>query len=335
MANPQPNKPQSILELLQERKNSNPFRPTFSAEIIPPRNGSELKGIHEQLTTLTQAKIDFVSVTKGAGGSLRGGTLPIAQWIKQEFNLTAIAHFTCRDYSVEEIENNLMDHHYFGIDNILALRGDPPDGQPDYFTTQAPPQTTPRHQFAYQLVEQIQRMNCGKYLTRKGFDQPTQEKKGAPTNFCIGIAAHPEHLPLEQSIEYLKRKVDAGGQYAITQMIFDAEIYARFLEACAKVHIDIPILPGFRILTSLAMLERMQKKFQVHVPTWTRDAFAREAFAREAFDRDTASAAQSTIGLDCAETLSRQLLRYGAPGLHLFVMNDAVSSSRLIERLRS
>src|SRR5579862_2128038 len=113
---------QSIVDLLKTKK-------TLSAEIIPPRNGAETEVILGQIAELKKVPVDFISVTKGAGGSLRGGTLPIAQMIKTRFDICSLAHFTCRDYTIEEIENNLMDHHYFGVHNILALRGDPPDGQ--------------------------------------------------------------------------------------------------------------------------------------------------------------------------------------------------------------
>src|SRR5262249_13381472 len=151
-----------------------------------PRNGSQTDTILRQIETLKAVPVDFISVTKGAGGSLRGGTLPIAQMIKSRFEICSLAHFTCRDYTIEEIENTLMDHHYFGVCNILALRGDPPDGQPDHFKP-APN----RHSYAWQLVDQIRKLNTGEYVVRPGFDTPATNRKGTPTNFCIGVAAHP------------------------------------------------------------------------------------------------------------------------------------------------
>src|SRR5580700_4650224 len=126
---------------------------TISAEVIPPRNGSEQLKILHQVQSLVQAGAQFLAVTKGAGGSLRGGSLPIAQVIKEQFSVPCIAHFTCRDLTPHEVENQLIDHHYFGIRNILALRGDPPNGIPNW-------QPRPgSYAFAYQLVEQIQGLN--------------------------------------------------------------------------------------------------------------------------------------------------------------------------------
>jgi methylenetetrahydrofolate reductase (NADPH) len=101
---------------------------TVSAEVIPPRNGAHQLTVLQQIDKLIASGAEFLSVTKGAGGSLRGGSLPIAQTIKEKFNRPCIAHFTCRDLTPEEVENQLIDHHYFGIRNILALRGDPPQG---------------------------------------------------------------------------------------------------------------------------------------------------------------------------------------------------------------
>src|SRR3954470_20912017 len=118
---------------------------TLSAEVIPPRNGSEQRKVLEQVQALIGAGAQFLAVTKGAGGSLRGGSLPIAQAVKEQFGVPCVAHFTCRDLTSAEVENQLMDHHYFGIRNILALRGDPPDGQAEYLPREG------GHLYAYQL----------------------------------------------------------------------------------------------------------------------------------------------------------------------------------------
>ena len=228
---------QAITEILKSKPR------TFSAEVIPPRNGAETSAILKQIETMKLHGVDFISVTKGAGGSLRGGTLPIAQMIKGSYGLCSLAHFTCRDYTIEEVENALMDHHYFGIRNILALRGDPPDGKVDHF------QPAPnRHMYAYQLVSQIRNLNEGRYLFREGFDSKKDSdgiRKGLATQFCIGVAAYPEE---ENGALYFKHKVEAGAQFGITQMIFDADAMANFRDRLISLSADIPILPGFASL---------------------------------------------------------------------------------------
>ncbi|MBI3543614.1 MAG: methylenetetrahydrofolate reductase [Deltaproteobacteria bacterium] len=317
---PQP----SIVELLKAKAL------TRSAEIIPPRNGSETDVILRQIERLKQVPVDFISVTKGAGGSLRGGTLPIAQLIKSRFDITALAHFTCRDYTIEEIENTLMDHHYFGVHNILALRGDPPEGKPDHFKP-APN----RHSYAYQLVDQIRHLNGGEYIVREGFDKPAASgeasnpnlRKGSPTSFCIGVAAHPEQEPHDEAVEYFARKVENGAQFAITQMLFSAEPYARFLESCAKRGIHAPVLPGLRIVTQLATAERMTKKkeFGIKIPQAFMDKLA-SATSKEDGKK---------IGFEYTLKLCEQLVAAGAPGIHVFVMNDENSAAELLLSLKS
>ncbi len=156
---------------------------TLSAEVMPPRNGGEQSAVLSQVEQLIAAGAHFLAVTKGAGGSLRGGSLPIAQAIKECFGVPAIAHFTCRDLVPEEVENQLVDHHYFGIRNILALRGDPPDGQPEWRAREG------GYSYAYELIEQIRDLNAGRYLVRQGGPAPSSQE---PTDFCIGAAAYPE-----------------------------------------------------------------------------------------------------------------------------------------------
>lgn len=299
----------------------NSGRRTLSAEIIPPRNGSETAVILRQIERLREVPVDFISVTKGAGGSLRGGTLPIAQMIKARFEICALAHFTCRDYTIEEIENNLMDHHYFGVNNILALRGDPPDGQPDHFKP-APN----RHSYAYQLVEQISRLNRGEYIVRQGFDKPSAKpsRPGMATNFCIGVAAHPEHQPHEDGVGYLERKVQAGAQFAITQMIFDSAPYSKFLDSCAKRGVNIPVIPGLRIVTQSATAERMATKFGCGVPPKLIERLARATSKEDG----------RKIGLECAQELCEDLIKAGAPGIHVFVMSDENTAAELLISLK-
>jgi methylenetetrahydrofolate reductase (NADPH) len=175
---------------------------TFSAEVIPPRNGSEQAKVLTQVSALVEAGAQFLAVTKGAGGSLRGGSLPIAQAIKEQYQVPCIAHFTCRDLTAHDVENQLMDHHYFGIRNILALRGDPPDGQPQWKAREG------GYDFAYQLIEQIVKLNAGEYLPRPG--GPAAE--GAErTDFCIGAAAYPE-FPDEKKTPRVLQAQDRRGR---------------------------------------------------------------------------------------------------------------------------
>lgn len=290
---------------------------TLSAEVIPPRNGSEQRVVMEQISELIGAGAEFLSVTKGAGGSLRGGSLPIAQAVKERFGVPCIAHFTCRDLTAVEIENLLMDHHYFGIRNILALRGDPPDGVTNWVPREG------GHAYAYQLIEQIRALNAGRYISRPG--GPAVQGTPEQTDFCIGAAVYPEHSQENERIEFFRQKIEAGAQYGITDMLFDPEAYARFLDLCGKHGLaQIPVLPGTRILKTKAQAARMVTKFRVNVPPAILSRLA-EADGPDAQAR----------GLDLFVELVEKLRSYGAPGIHLFVIVDTFGASSALKTLRS
>lgn len=282
---------------------------TLSAEVIPPRNGAEQATVLANIARLVQSGAHFLAVTKGAGGSLRGGSLPIAQAIKDQFGVPCIAHFTCRDLLPEEVENQLMDHHYFGIRNILALRGDPPDGQPDWRARPG------GYRYAHELIAQIRRLNRGEYLPRP--NGPALEAQ-TPTQFCIGSAVYPEHPHSQERIDFFKQKVDAGAEFAITQMLFDPDAYGRFMDACEKARLAVPVLPGTRILRSPVSARRTAEKYRVGVPEATMKAL------RPLQDPDADSRA-----LDLFLSLVGRLRQLGAPGIHVFVTDTAIACRAL------
>lgn len=284
---------------------------TVSAEVIPPRNGTPHTEIIHQISELIGSGAEFLSVTKGAGGSLRGGSLPIAQVIKDHFKKPAIAHFTCRDLTPAEVENQLMDHHYFGIRNILALRGDPPQGVPDWVPNAA------SYPYAFQLIQQIMKLNRGEFLQRAGFSTENQVQ----TDFCIGAAAYPDEPSLEARVEHFKLKVQAGAEYGITQMIFDVDSYGRFLEELGKKSCSVPVLPGFRILKTKSQAIKMRDRFQISMPKKLIDALPETE--------------NPELSLEIFMKLVEDFRAAGAPGLHVFVLSDLALSCGLINNLVS
>lgn len=288
---------------------------TVSAEVIPPRNGAEQTKILGQIDSLVQSGAEFLSVTKGAGGSLRGGSLPIAHTIKDKFNVPCIAHFTCRDLTPQEVENQMMDHHYFGIRNILALRGDPPQDQPNWKPLEG------SHEYAYQLIEQIEKLNQGEYLKR-----PNEMRKPSTetTQFCIGAAVYPEHPDPEERIEFFRKKVQAGAEYGITQMVFDTDIYGRFLDLCEKHDMAVPILPGTRIVTNQQQALRMGQRFGVNI--------SKELIKDLPESKEEACPEKA---VEVFYKFTERLKSLGAPGIHLFVLSDTELCSNLIKQLRS
>jgi methylenetetrahydrofolate reductase (NADPH) len=287
---------------------------TVSAEVIPPRNGAEQVKVLEQVRSLVGAGAEFLAVTKGAGGSLRGGSLPIAQAIKEGFQVPAIAHFTCRDLTRHEIENQLIDYHYFGIRNVLALRGDPPDGQPHWKAREG------GYEYAYQLIEQVRGLNEGKFLDRVGGPLLSTRER---TDFCIGAAAYPEHPHDEERYQFFQMKVDAGAEYGITDVIFDPEAYGRFVEGLSKRGVRIPILPGTRVLRSRSQAERMMQKFKVKVPA---------SILNRLPEKDAPEGLE--IGLEIFAEMVERLKKYGAPGMHVFVIVDTAGGCEAIRRMK-
>ncbi|HUP58442.1 MAG TPA: methylenetetrahydrofolate reductase [Bdellovibrionota bacterium] len=254
-----------------------------------------------------------MAVTKGAGGSLRGGSLPIAQLIKEQFGVPCIAHFTCRDLTPAEVENQLMDHHYFGIRNILALRGDPPDGQKEWKPREG------GYSYAYQLIGQIRALNEGRYLPRPGGPASDGSER---TDFCIGAAAYPEHPDEKERLEFFRLKVQAGAEYGITDMLFDTDSYARFLDLCWKNDAKVPILPGTRLLKSQAQAGRMMQKFRVNVP---KDVLAKLP-AEDSPDG-------ISRGVDLFMEQVERLRKLGAPGVHLYVIADTAGAVTAMKKL--
>src|SRR3989338_2059729 len=312
---------QKITELLRKKF-------TYSVELVPPRNGTDLKIVLDALETLRKIKVVFISVTKGAGGSLRGGTLPICCLAHERFGITSVAHYTCREADSFRVENELVDQYYFGIKNVLALRGDPPD-----LTEQREKSTDKtlhgNYKYAYELVRDIKKLNRGKYIARKKYDNTTEDyRNGIKTDFCIGVAAHPEEKDkdgsYEKGLEYLKKKVDEGADFAITQMLFDAEKYRIFAAKARDAGITIPIIPGIWPLDTRWKLEQAEKKFKVSIPSKIKKELNGiedpEEFKKK--------------GIELTVELCKKLKKYGAPGIHLFLFLDANIAEVIFDEIR-
>ncbi len=296
-----------ITELLKEKK----F--TVSVELVPPRNGEGKEEILSKIEKL-KGKVDFVSITKGAGGSLRGGTLPISVFV-QEQGIVPIAHFVCRERTKAEIENDLIDMCYFDINNILALRGDPPAGAKDEVWDGD-------YKYAYLLVKQISDLNKGRYSPRKNIDKG-ESREGVKTNFCIAVAGHPED-PVEQEVKHIKAKIDAGAEVIITQMIFSFDEYANYVESLRKNGVKLPIIPGVRPLTNIKQAESVENFFGLKVAEELKEGLKNASSEKEAY----------SFGINYTAEMIKKLKGYGAPGVHLFVLNDVEIVEEIIKHTR-
>jgi methylenetetrahydrofolate reductase (NADPH) len=245
----------------------------ISFEILPPTKGKSIESIYHHLDMLMEFKPCFINVTyhraeqmykKRADGSFerveirkRPGTVGICAAIMNRYRVEAIPHLICGGFSKEETENALIDLHFLGIKNVLALRGDAAANE-KFFTPHPN-----GHRYAEELVSQIINLNSGKYIEDDIMD-------GVKTDFCIGVAGYPEkHFEapnLDTDIYYLKRKLDLGADYVTTQMFFHNDHYYNFIKRCHEHGVTVPILPGLKPLTSKKQLSMIPSIFNVEVP---------------------------------------------------------------------
>lgn len=289
-----------ILRFARERG-----EPVFSFEFFPPKTDEGVRQLFETVEALRPLGPAYVSVTYGAGGSTRARTLELVTRLKRETEVEAMAHVTCVGASRDEIAAVLDEVHEAGIQNVLALRGDPPRGQtrfephPDGF------------RYASELVTYV----------REQRDR---------WRFCIGAAAYPEgHVEtrdLAVDLANLKRKVDAGADFLVTQLFFRNAHYFRFVDRARAAGIQVPILPGIMPFTNVEQVERFTAMCGAQIPPALRAAM-------EVRREDADGALQ--LGVAHATLQCADLLRRGAPGIHFYTLNRSPSTRAIVAALRA
>jgi len=303
--------------------------PLISYEIIPPRRGGTGREILDLVAELIVFEPPFIDVTSHAAqpsyeeladGSIRRhvkrkrpGTLGVCAAIKNRFGIEAVPHLLCLGFTREETEDALIELNYLDIHNVMALRGD------DHGYSKPVPSDRSINEHAVDLVRQISDMNSGKYLETLA--------DAAPTSFCVGVAGYPEkHFEapnLQWDIQNLKRKVEAGAAYIVTQMFFDNARYFDFVERCRGAGIDVPIVPGIKILTGKSQLQKIPSNFYVSIP----EELSAEAEA-------VAPEHVVDVGVEWAIRQCDELFSRGAPSIHFYIMQRSTPVKRVVERLR-
>lgn len=302
----------------------------FSFEIIPPKKGNHIQDLYDNIDPLMEFNPPFIDVTtsreehvyldKGNGlldrkiTRMRPGTVGICAAIKHKYNVDAIPHVLCGGFTKEETEYLLVDCHYLGIENVMALRGDAMNHQRHFEASKG------GHQYASQLVGQIQNLNQGKYL----HDVIEANHKA---NFCIGVAGYPEkHLEapsLQTDLRRLKEKVDAGADYVVTQMFFDNQKYFDFVKAAKEIGINVPIIPGIKPLAVQRHLQLLPQVFKIDLP---------EPLIAEV-EKCKNNAEVRQVGVEWAIKQSKELLQAGVPVLHYYSMGKSTNIKAIAEAI--
>ena|SRR5262245_46757021 len=285
-----------ILDLLKRGK------PSFSFEFFPPKDEAGFQALFETVGALKQLEPTFVSVTYGAGGSTRRKTIDLVTRIKRDLGLESMAHLTCVGASREEVRNVLEELVTREMENVLALRGDPPKGQSQF---------VPNPDGFYHANELVA------YIRAK-------------YDLSIGAAAYPEKHPESPSREsdliFLKRKVDAGADFLITQLFFDNHDYFDFVGRCGDIGIDLPIIPGIMPILSVPQIKRITEMCGAQIP-------AKLLKQIESVQDDPA--AVEKCGIEHATMQCQDLLDHEAPGIHFYTLNRSKATWEIFQSLKS
>lgn len=295
-------------------------RTLFSFEILPPLKGAGISSLWQGIDPLIEFKPSFIDVTyhredfvlkkRGDGNfekvstKKRPGTVAICAALQHKYKIDAVPHLICGGFSKEDTENALIDLNFLGIDNILALRGDARKGDDGFV---AEPNGNKN---ALELIHQIKDMNGGIYLDE-------ELTNANVTDFCIGAAGYPEkHMDatsMDSDLKYLKRKVEAGAQFIITQMFFENKRYLEFVNSCRENGIDIPIIPGIKPLSTKKQIEVLPKIFSIELP----DDLARAVNACHSDEQ------VKQVGVEWAIAQCKELIQMKAPVLHFYTMGKS------------
>jgi len=301
--------------------------PLISFEIIPPLRGGDLQSLTRLVEDLVIHRPPFLDVTSHAaevvyeekpGGyekrvkRKRPGTLGVCALIQNKYGVDAVPHVLCEGFTRQETEDFLIELRYLGIDNVLAIRGD----DSGYRKPLAPGRS--RNERASDLIRQIDDMNHGKYLEAL--------LDADPTGFCVGAAGYPEkHFEapnLEADVRWTKRKIESGAHYIVTQMFFENRHYFRYVDLCREAGIEVPIIPGVKVLTMRKHLESIPRNFHCEIPSALADAIEAAPDGRV-----------TDVGVEWAVQQTRELLDRGVPSVHFYVMQNSRAIGDVISRL--
>ncbi len=313
----------SVIEKIKNAKG-----PLFTFELLPPLKGHSIERIYSVIDRLMEFEPAYINFTSHRNETtyrerpdgflekrvtrLRPGTIALAAAVKYKYNITVVPHILCGGFTREETENVLIEMNFLDIDDVLALRGDPQKGSRVFIPE------TDGHRYTSELVTQIVDMNNGKYL-----EDTLREK--TPTNFCIGVAGYPEkhsEAPnMETDIMNLRKKIDAGAQYIVTQMFFDNEKFFRFRDMCRDAGIDVPVIPGIKPVSALRDIKLLPQTFFIDLPN----------DLMKEMEKCTTDNDVREVGIEWCTMQSRELIGKGVPGVHYYTLGCSDNVARIVK----
>ena len=305
-------------------------KPLFSFELLPPVKGQSIQQIYDAIDPLMEFKPPFIDVTyhredyiykQHPNGLLeqvsyrkRPGTVAICAAIMNRYKVDAVPHLICGGFTKEETENALIDLQFLGIDNVLVLRGDARKADASFVPTPG------GHAYACDLLEHVVNMNNGKYL-----HEDIDSING--TDFCIGVAGYPEkHFEapnLKTDFKYLKKKIEMGANFIVTQMFYDNQKYFDFVKLCRDNDINVPIIPGLKPITSAKQLISLPKIFHIDIPEDLSDAVSACKSPKDVKE----------VGIQHMIEQCKELVAFGAPVLHFYTMGNPEPTRRIAEAI--
>jgi len=311
----------TVIETINSSK-----KPLFTFELVPPLKGHSIERTYTAINRLIEFEPAYINFTSHRNETiykerpdgflekkavrLRPGTIALAAAVKYKYNIPVVPHLLCGGFTKEETENVLIEMQFLGIDDVLALRGDPQKGLRAFIPEKN------GHSNAIDLVRQILDMNNGKYLEDSLLD-------ATPTNFCVGVVGYPEkHFEapnLKKDLENLKKKVDAGASYIVSQMFFDNTKFFSFVNECRNIGITVPIIPGLKPISAVSDIKLLPQTFHIDLPYDLFNAVAKCKNDEEARE----------VGIEWATMQSKELLKIGVPGVHYYTLGRSDNIARI------
>jgi len=302
--------------------------PLFTFELLPPLKGHSIEKTYAAIDRLIEFNPAYINFTSHRNETtyherpdgllekrlvrIRPGTVALAAAVKYKYNITVVPHILCGGFSKEETENALIEMNFLGINDVLALRGDPQKGTPRFIPEKD------GHTHAGELIKQITNMNNGKYLEESLED-------AAPTSFCIGVAGYPEkHFEapnMQTDIENLKHKVESGANYIVTQMFFDNRKFFQFRDECKKAGITVPIIAGIKPISALNDIKLIPQAFHIDLPNDLVVAAQKCKTDKEVRE----------VGIEWTIMQSKELLKEGVPGIHYYTYGSSDNVARIVK----